>query len=110
MMIANFSWNRMLVSGYALMMATTVHAQTFTRDEVAKHATKSDCWMIIDDQVYDFTNYLPQHPAAPDVMLKFCGKNATEAWKSKGGIGRPHSVRAASMLEKYRQGTLRPSA
>merc|ERR1712194_314815 len=31
-------------------------------DEVAKHATKEDCWVVIDGKVLDVTKFLPDHP------------------------------------------------
>lgn len=30
--------------------------------EVSKHNTREDCWVIIHDKVYDLTNFLPEHP------------------------------------------------
>jgi cytochrome b involved in lipid metabolism len=73
--------------------------------EVARHAGADSCWMAIDGVVYDFTAYLPQHPAEPAVMLEHCGKEASEAFRTKG-TGRPHSARARSMLASYRVGVL----
>lgn len=81
-------------------------AQHFTLAEVAAHDSEDDCWMVIDGKVYDFTNYLPKHPAALDIMLEWCGKEASEAYKTKG-YGRPHSPRADAMMPEYQVGTLR---
>lgn len=79
-----------------------------TLAEVARHATPGDCWMAVDDVVYDFTAYLPQHPADPGLMTAWCGKEATEAYrtKAKGPKGRPHSSHADQLLPKYRIGRL----
>ena len=72
--------------------------------EVAKHHTQEDCWMIIGGQVYDFTAYLPQHPANPAVFLPWCGKDATQTYQTKTK-GRPHSPYADQLRPKYRIGT-----
>lgn len=77
----------------------------YTLAEVAKHSAESDCWMVINGAVYDFTAYLPDHPSRPSIVLPWCGKEATEAYKTKSK-GRPHSTQADQMLPAYRIGTL----
>lgn len=64
--------------------------QSYSLAEVAKHAKQDDCWMAIDGQVYDFTAYVAQHPSQPGVFLAWCGKEATQAYRTKTK-GRPHS-------------------
>lgn len=73
--------------------------------EVAGHARQNDCWMAIEGSVYDFTTYLPDHPTKPELILPWCGKEATLAWQTKNK-GRPHTTRANQMLEEYRIGAL----
>lgn len=33
-----------------------------TVQEIAKHNTSSDCWLVINGQVWDLTDFLEQHP------------------------------------------------
>jgi cytochrome b involved in lipid metabolism len=73
--------------------------------EVARHATEADCWMAIDGVVYNLTAYLPEHPSRPSVVLPWCGKEATEAYKTKTK-GRPHSPTADQLLPSFRIGVL----
>merc|ERR1711976_867599 len=49
-----------------------------TMEEVAKHVTKSDCWVVVSGQVLDVTNFLSQHPGGELAILTFAGKDATE--------------------------------
>merc|ERR1719359_869046 len=49
-----------------------------TMAEVAKHTTKSDCWVVVADQVLNVTNFLSQHPGGELAILTFAGKDATE--------------------------------
>lgn len=74
---------------------------------VAGHRTQDDCWMVIDGVVYDLSAYLPRHPADPALFAAWCGRDASEAYSSKG-IGRPHSARADDLLAQYRIGGLLP--
>ena len=77
----------------------------YSLQDVAKHATPGDCWMSINGQVYDFTAYLPGHPADPAVIQPWCGKDPSEAYRTKTR-GRPHSPYADTLLPKYRIGAL----
>jgi cytochrome b involved in lipid metabolism len=77
----------------------------YTLADVARHATEADCWMAINGVVYDLTAYLPDHPSRPSVVLPWCGKEATEAYKTKTK-GRPHSPEADQLLPTYRIGVL----
>lgn len=73
---------------------------TYPLTEVAKHADKDDCWLAIDNKVYDVTTYVQSgfHPGK-DAILNGCGKDATEMFSQ-------HSEKARSMLSKYLIGNL----
>merc|ERR1712066_958167 len=48
-----------------------------TMDEVAKHTTKTDCWVVLSGNVLNVTNFLSQHPGGELAILTFAGKDAT---------------------------------
>jgi cytochrome b involved in lipid metabolism len=75
-------------------------------DELARHGRATDCWMAIEGGIYDFTSYVATHPTVPEVIIPWCGKEATEAFNTKG-YGSPHSPAARAMLPKYLVGKLR---
>lgn len=50
----------------------------FTRDDVAKHNTEADCWVIIGERVLDVTKFLGRHPGGKKAILIYAGKDATE--------------------------------
>ena len=54
--------------------------KVIARSELAKHALPANCWMAIRGKVYDVSSYLPEHPSRPDLVLPWCGKEATEAY------------------------------
>jgi len=49
----------------------------FTMEEVAKHTTKSDCWVVLHNRVLDVTSFLSEHPGGELAILTFAGKDAT---------------------------------
>lgn len=81
----------------------------YALSDVARHDRPGDCWMAIGGKVYDLTAYLPQHPARPEVIVPWCGKEATVAYhtKNREGSSQPHSSYASSLLQQYRIGVLR---
>jgi len=50
----------------------------YTSEDVAKHTKKDDVWVIIDGQVLDVTNFLPDHPGGEKAILLYAGRDATE--------------------------------
>ena len=72
----------------------------YTLKEVAEHDSLDSCWKVIEGKVYDFTDYIPDHPTPPSVMERWCGKESTEAMHTKG-YGRDHSPAAWAMIDEY---------
>merc|ERR1719413_336920 len=50
----------------------------YSLSEVAKHTSKTDCWVVVNDQVLDVTKFLSEHPGGELAILTFGGKDATE--------------------------------
>lgn len=73
--------------------------------QIAPHATPEDCWMAINGRIYDLSAYLPEHPSRPDIIEPWCGKEASEAYRTKTR-GRPHSEEANLLLGTYLIGVL----
>jgi flavocytochrome c len=87
----------------------------YSMAEVAKHNTKSDCWVVVAGQVLNVTNFLSQHPGGELAIITFAGKDATEEFNmihppdvigkyapdaiigvvGSGGGGHGHAVAAA---------------
>ena len=74
--------------------------QPRTRAEVARHATKDDCWLIIDGKVYDVTSYIDQHPGE-DAILNDAGGDA-----SAGFHGEQHPDSVHEMIPQFFVGDL----
>jgi len=66
---------------------------TLTTSEIDKHNLESDCWFIVENKVYDATSYISSHPRGQQLLVPYCGGDATEAYQTKGGEG-THSQKA----------------
>merc|ERR1719382_1956948 len=49
-----------------------------TMDEVAKHTTNTDCWVVVNGEVLDVTSFLKEHPGGELAILTFAGRDASE--------------------------------
>lgn len=58
---------------------------------------------MIDKSVYDVTNFIEKHPGGADKIIPLCGKNATEAFKTRGGKG-PHKSESFQKLQQFKIG------
>ncbi|KAH6681117.1 flavocytochrome c [Plectosphaerella plurivora] len=53
----------------------------FTMEEVAKHNTKEDLWVVVKGVVMDLSNWLEEHPGGPQAIMNFMGRDATEEFE-----------------------------
>lgn len=79
-------------------------SKLFTLEEVQKHNTEHDCWIIVKDRVYEVTEYLDLHPGGIESITINAGCDATEDFVAI------HSIKATKMLEKYYIGDLDKSS
>lgn len=68
-----------------------------TRNEVALHCTEIDCWVILAGRVFDVTEFIHHHPGSKELILRFAGGDATEAFRQA------HSYVCYSEILKYEQ-------
>lgn len=81
---------------------------TFTVADVAKHNSSSDCWLIINNNVYDVTSFLGDHPGGAYTIIPYCGMEATRAFDTKDrGPNDGHSAQATQMLGDYLVGSIK---
>ncbi|KAK4522560.1 hypothetical protein GAYE_PCTG10G0450 [Galdieria yellowstonensis] len=70
-------------------------------EEVSKHCSRNDVWIVVEKKVYAVTDFLEDHPGGEDAILKVAGRDATEDFH---GVG--HSSLAWNMLQNYLVGFL----
>lgn len=51
-----------------------------TREEVAKHNSDEDLFVIVDHKVYDLSDFVDAHPGGSVVLTQVAGQDATEAF------------------------------
>lgn len=70
-------------------------ARGITREEVALHNSKDDCWIIISGKVYDITEWAPHHPGGGGIARMYAGKEATAEF------GDYHSADAVAHMRHF---------
>lgn len=86
--------------------STNQTTTSYSLTEIAKHSSETNCWLLINNKVYDVTKFIPDHPGGVSQIIPYCGKEATKAFDTQGGRGRPHSPTADEMLKDYYIGNL----
>ena len=68
--------------------------------EIKKHNNLKECWIIIDDKVYDVTDF-DDHPGGFDLLMDYAGTDATLGFYGKDENEHIHSISARDSLAQY---------
>ncbi|KAI9297254.1 putative acyl-CoA dehydrogenase [Neoconidiobolus thromboides FSU 785] len=66
--------------------------KSISLSEIQKHNKEEDCWIIIDNKVFDVTKFLSLHPGGKIILLKVAGTDATSQF---------NAFHSKKVLEKY---------
>jgi len=50
------------------------------RDEVAKHNSSDDCWVVLNGHAYDVTGFMQDHPGGAGIIMKYAGRDASKSF------------------------------
>ncbi|CAB53082.1 Cytochrome b5 [Schizosaccharomyces pombe] len=75
--------------------------KTITVEEVLKHNTRDDLYIVVKDKVYDISKFLDAHPGGEEVLVDLAGRDASGPFEDVG-----HSEDAQELLEKFYIGNL----
>ncbi|KAF7166458.1 hypothetical protein CNMCM5623_000113 [Aspergillus felis] len=67
--------------------------------EVSKHKTPDDCWIVVDNKVWDVTDFVEEHPGGSSVILRYAGRDATKAYSE---VHSPGVIKSNLPPEKYK--------
>mmetsp|Transcript_21064 Transcript_21064/g.29507 ORF Transcript_21064/g.29507 Transcript_21064/m.29507 type:complete len:603 (+) Transcript_21064:258-2066(+) len=73
----------------------------FTLEEVSKHNSEKDLWVIIDDLVFDITDYVAQHPGGLKI-LNNAGGDSTLGFK-----GPQHPAHVMTTIMQFYKGKVK---
>ena len=74
-------------------MASEKVFRSISLKEVESHNTEQSAWVIIHGEVFDVTMFLQLHPGGRQMLLDYCGKDASEVFDL---------YHSPAVMEKYR--------
>jgi len=83
-------------------LITKANAATYTLADVAKNNTKTSCWTIYQDGVYNITSYISRHPGGVSAISKLCGVDGTTTFNNMHGGASSQAI----ILSTYKIGAL----
>ena len=66
-----------IVSPRAAAVAAPAELGKYSMAEVAMHSDTESCWVVVDGEVYDVTEFLDEHPGGKSLLLSVAGTDAT---------------------------------
>ncbi|XP_046456061.1 cytochrome b5-like [Daphnia pulex] len=82
-------------------LASLAHLPEYSLQQVSWHDRPDDCWIVLNDKVYNVTKLVDGHPGGMEVMMEQAGRDATSAFRSVG-----HSIDAIEQVDEFLVGIL----
>jgi cytochrome b involved in lipid metabolism len=73
--------------------------EIITWEEIKKHKTRDDCWIVANNYVYDVTDFIKLHPGGQESIIKKGGTDCTYDYNF-------HSFNGKNEWKKYRIGKI----
>jgi hypothetical protein len=78
--------------------SSIAQAGTFTMADVATHNTSADCWVVVNNNVYNLTSFISSHSGGTSAITAQCGKNGTASFTNGPHSGSTLSAISSSLL------------
>lgn len=76
--------------------------KTYSVSDVQTHNSRNSAWVVVNDMVYDLTDFVNRHPGGSSAILKVAGKDGSSAFNKRGR----HSPSDRRTLQAYMIGSL----
>jgi hypothetical protein len=78
----------------------------YTKDEVKKHCTENDGWIIFDGYVYNISKFIRLHPGGIN-LINFLGRDVQEVWIDKSYLWHLQNNDVFQILQTYKIGKIK---
>ncbi|EME31109.1 Cytochrome b5 isoform A [Galdieria sulphuraria] len=68
----------------------------YTIEQIARHHTRKDLWVIVHGKVYNLSSFLDTHPGGDEILLQYAGDDGTLEFEKAG-----HPEEAQQLLQNY---------
>lgn len=91
------------IGAAAVVVAAPNTTKQITFAQVKKNNKSTSCWTVVNNKVYNVTEWINQHPGGASRILGLCGKNGTAMFREM------HSGQSApeNILASYQIGVLK---
>ncbi|KAF9433994.1 fatty acid alpha-hydroxylase [Entomortierella beljakovae] len=79
-------------------------AKSFSLAQVQEHNNADSCWVIHNNNVYDVTSFIMDHPGGEEFILDYAGNDISLIMKDE--LSHFHSEGAYEMLDEFLVGTI----
>jgi len=55
---------------------------TISMEEIRKHNKDTDCWVVINEHIYDLSDWHENHPGGSDIIKNNAGKIVTDIFNN----------------------------
>jgi len=77
----------------------SVGSRVLSNAEIKSHNKKSDCWSIVNGNVYNLTSFVQKHPGGAAVIANICGKDGTNAFTNQHSTQtKPNNILSSFLL------------
>lgn len=85
-------------------MADYSDLKVYQMDEISKHNTTDDLWIVYNGLVYDVSKFIDEHPGGEEVVVDVAGTDATEAFDDIGHSDDAHDILKGLLIGKLEGG------